>query len=291
MIKAIDIEIIKKNLPKDYELLYRIESKNVFIVKRESRKYIIKFIDIHQCDIEHLEMMLKLEHKGICNLVEYKQVENYYMLTCDYIEGISLYEHIQENGVMDEMDMSSLVVQLAETLNYMHCHPKTIIHRDINPKNIIISKSGPVIIDLDTSRSFDRDKSTDTVAIGVIGFIAPEQYGFSQSTIRSDVYSLGVVAAYCLTGKYPKFNNHELMLVNCKVSKYTMSGLKKMTAFSPKDRPQTMKQVIKIIKKSNNRLKSLLLPTAIISIILLSTLANETRKIKHRYPEGVDDNS
>lgn len=73
-------------------------------------------------------------------------------------------------------------------------HKLNIVHRDIQPKNIIITNEGSLkIIDFDISRKENENATHDTTLLGTVGYAAPEQYGFAQTTNRSDIYSIGAV--------------------------------------------------------------------------------------------------
>lgn len=91
--------------------------------------------------------------------------------------------------------------------------PAPIIHRDLKPSNIMVEgwDDGPApagrlrvtIIDLGIARSWHADGSADTTHLGTRGYAPPEQFGFGQTDVRSDVYALGVLLAFCCTGEDP----------------------------------------------------------------------------------------
>lgn len=83
-------------------------------------------------------------------------------------------------------------IALCEGLAPMH--KLNLVHRDIQPKNIIITNEGSLkIIDFDISRKENENATHDTTLLGTVGYAAPEQYGFAQTTNRSDIYSIGAV--------------------------------------------------------------------------------------------------
>ena len=83
-------------------------------------------------------------------------------------------------------------------------HRCSLVHRDINANNILITTDGNVkIIDYGIVRLFDKSKSTDTVILGTPGYAAPEQFGFTQSDSRTDIYALGVLMNVMMTGRLP----------------------------------------------------------------------------------------
>lgn len=127
----------------------------------------------------------------------------------EYIQGITLETYIEQFGCLD-LDAAGRVIEyLCRTLEKLHSHIPPIVHRDIKPTNVMLQgdfKKGQGIvsvylIDFNTARVFDAERNRDTELIGTRGFAAPEQYGFSQSDARTDIYGLGVLLNYMLCGK------------------------------------------------------------------------------------------
>lgn len=82
-------------------------------------------------------------------------------------------------------------MQLCKGLKNLH--QRDIIHRDINLNNIMLTNDGVVkLVDFDTVRIFKYDQNFDTTYLGTKGFAPPEQYGFSQTDARTDIYALGM---------------------------------------------------------------------------------------------------
>ena len=82
-------------------------------------------------------------------------------------------------------------------------HSIGAVHRDVKPENIILRGDNAVLIDFDAARFHKPENSADTQILGTTGFAAPEQYGLSQSDIRTDIYALGVLINVMLTGEHP----------------------------------------------------------------------------------------
>lgn len=119
----------------------------------------------------------------------------------EYIEGTTLDEFIKSNSVT-ERDITDMAIKLADIMRIMHESEPAVIHRDIKPKNIIVRKDGTLaLIDFGISRLYKAGEDADTVLSGTADFAAPEQYGFMQTDIRSDMYSYGIVLAWMLTGR------------------------------------------------------------------------------------------
>lgn len=83
-------------------------------------------------------------------------------------------------------------------------HANGFVHRDIKPENIMITNNGTVkLIDFNASRIYDKNKSSDTISLGTIGYASPEQLGINQSDARTNIYALGVLLNVMLTGEHP----------------------------------------------------------------------------------------
>lgn len=121
---------------------------------------------------------------------------------CEYIEGTTLEDAVTRSRLYSEPEVKNIIAQLCDGLSVLH--KNGIIHRDITPSNIMINAAGQVkIIDYDIGRTVKRGQAADTQVLGTPGFAAPEQFGFSQTDERADIYSCGVLMNYLLTGYLP----------------------------------------------------------------------------------------
>ena len=111
-----------------------------------------------------------------------------------------------------------------------------LIHRDIKPSNLMLSGDEVVLIDLGIARTFASDAAVDTARLGTRGFAPPEQFGFGQTDVRSDVYALGMLLFYLLTGQVPEPANVERVLRENGVSQAVRSVVLKAAAFDPASR-------------------------------------------------------
>lgn len=169
----------------------------------------------------------------------------------EYIQGITLETYIEQFGCLD-LDAAGRVIEyLCRTLEKLHRHIPPIVHRDIKPTNIMLQgdfKKGHGIvsvylIDFNTARVFDAERNRDTELIGTRGFAAPEQYGFSQSDARTDIYGLGVLLNYMLCGKLIRdgiYADHQ------EVSQI----IRKATQIDPEKRYQTAEEMLDAMQQS-----------------------------------------
>ena len=125
-----------------------------------------------------------------------------FVVVCDFIPGENLEEFVAGHGRVGEKDACTIVAQLCEAVAALHAHG--IIHRDISPLNIVMAADGVHLIDLGIARFRTEGGTHDTTQLGTRGFASPEQCGYAQTDARSDVYSLGRVLGYLLTGVRPE---------------------------------------------------------------------------------------
>ncbi len=118
----------------------------------------------------------------------------------EFIEGDNL-GFLLEGALFTPRETRDIVRQLCQALWVLHS--MTAVHRDIKPENVILRGKDAVLIDFDAARLHKPGAETDTQVLGTTGFAAPEQYGLSQSDVRTDIYSLGVLINVMLTGEHP----------------------------------------------------------------------------------------
>ena len=115
----------------------------------------------------------------------------------EYVPGDTLSE-LAERRSFTEKEVLEIGLQLCDQLDVLHSMDPPVIHRDIKPQNVVIRPDGKaVLIDYGIAR-VRSDNETDTVAFGTQGFAPPEQYGYSQTDARSDIYSLGILLNWLL---------------------------------------------------------------------------------------------
>ena len=115
----------------------------------------------------------------------------------EYVPGETLSE-LAERRSFSEKEVLEIGLQLCDQLDVLHSMDPPVIHRDIKPQNVVIRPDGKaVLIDYGIAR-VRSDNETDTVAFGTQGFAPPEQYGYSQTDARSDIYSLGILLNWLL---------------------------------------------------------------------------------------------
>lgn len=199
------------------EVIYSSEKCEILCCEStEGKRYIRKNKGI---DSQTAELLIQVNSPYIARLVEYGKD---YTIS-EYAEGVPLTEaHITPDRI------PQIFIELCEGLSALH--KARIIHRDIKPSNIILGDDGHVkLIDFDAARTLKPAADKDTVFVGTDGFAPPEQYGFTQTDQRSDIYALGITMKVLLGEDY----HH---------SRYRRI-IEKCTRFSPEYRYKSMDKV------------------------------------------------
>ncbi len=150
-----------------------------------------------------------LNHPNIVRAYDIDVDDNLNFLVMEFIDGASLQEIVKRSGPLDPLRACHYIYQSA--LGLQHAHEKAgLVHRDIEPGNILVDRSGIVkILDMGLARFFhDEDdiltRKYDETVLGTADYLAPEQALDSHEVdIRADVYSLGGTFYFCLTGRTP----------------------------------------------------------------------------------------
>ena len=203
-----------------------------------------------QSDINEAALLRGLEYKGIPSFESFgDNLENPNFSVRKYIDGVPLNEYLTESDYTDEHQAVNIIIKLCDILTFLHTQLIPIIHRDIKPSNIIINPENNEItlIDFGIARKYSENAESDTTYFGTHRFAPPEQFGFAQTDCRTDIYSLGVVMRYWLTGttdRKIKIDNKQLERIAAKC-----------TALAPEARFQSAEALKKALNHYKHRIK------------------------------------
>ena len=142
-----------------------------------------------------------LSHPNIVNIYDVGEENGIYYIVMELIEGITLKKYIERRKKLEIRESIEVAMQVARGLEAAHA--EHIIHRDIKPQNIMISKDGKVKV---TDFGIARAASSQTISsntMGSVHYISPEQARGGYCDERSDIYSLGITLYEMLTGRVP----------------------------------------------------------------------------------------
>jgi serine/threonine protein kinase len=177
-----------------------------FIMQEKSTDdlYVLKTHKISETAASDEEKLLRgLKHKGLPKFEEAIEQDGVLYTLRRYIEGEPLSEFLDGLQDADVSQAVDVLLSLCDILIYLHSQPEPIIHRDIKPSNIIVNprNNSVMLIDFGIARKYNKTAEQDTTYFGTQQFAPPEQYGFAQTDCRSDIYSVGVLMRYWLTGE------------------------------------------------------------------------------------------
>lgn len=223
-----------------YEVISVIKQSNkgsVYLAKVEGYTFPVIVKQLKRGNRKVFEALQALENEYVPQIYQLEETEEGLLVAEEYIEGELLSEYLMGRA-LTESQYISIAKQLCYGLGKLHRCVPPVIHRDIKPSNIIVNSEGIVkIIDFDSSRQYKEESESDTRLLGTEKYAAPEQYGFSQTDCRSDIYSLGIVF-----GMFPKFASE-------KRKRLWKKMVEKCTLFAPESRYQSVEEVAQEIKK------------------------------------------
>lgn len=175
----------------------------------------------------------------------------------DYVPGPTLEQVVAERGRLQQSEAVNLAQQICEAVQELH--RLGVLHRDLTPANIIVADDGAHIIDLGIARPLTdtANRNRDTTALGTYGFASPEQYGFAPTDVRSDIYSLGRILGFMLTGVYPDDTRYTPLLSDdLHVTPRLRAIVERATAFEPSARYQNVTQFARALTSPSDPVDS-----------------------------------
>jgi len=144
-----------------------------------------------------------LSHPNIVEMYDVGEDNGNYFIVMEYIEGKTLKQLLKKRGCLTLSEAIDIMLQLTDGMS--HAHDSYIIHRDLKPQNIMISDDGGIkITDFGVAMALNETQLTQTNSVmGTVHYLPPEQASGKGSTIRSDIYSMGIIFYELLTGILP----------------------------------------------------------------------------------------
>ena len=243
-----------------YECLKESEDSSTFLVKETATGIlcVLKWGRNRQAEFlrNEIEIMKKMADRklsGIPKAYRIFEENGKVYLVREYIEGMSLAQMVLQKGGISEAEIYRISRKICQTAEQFQNPDEPMIHRDIKPENIVVTPGDEVVfIDFGTMRSYKKDGSRDTFVVGTRGTAAPEQYGYTQTDQRTDVYAIGQTMLYMVSESY-EMNQ----LSECAVSRRMKKIIEKACSFEPDKRYGDAAQLRRAVEKcqANNRKK------------------------------------
>ena len=238
-------------LPPGLEKQYSLQSclkdgeRQVYLARdREGRPAVLKRQPAGREDTLRAEydLLQQLQHPQLPRPLAYLQWEGTEYLVREYVEGISLAERVDAQGPLTPGQVREVTMSLCQVLDHLHRQDPPVICRDIKPQNVVMDTSGCCyLIDLGAARRYRAEQREDTVFLGTRITAPPEQFGYQQTDQRSDVYSLGMLMRFLLSGSYDPLPG-----------RVGQGGLirviRRCTAFAPQNRYPSVRAVCRALK-------------------------------------------
>lgn len=270
--------LVGKILNERYEILevvgtggmatvYKAECKllNRFVAVKVLKDSLRYDVDLKEKFNREAQAAAKLSHNNIVSIFDVGEIEGLNYIVMEYIDGITLQEYISQNKPIHWKVARNIAIQIGMALE--HAHANGIIHRDIKPHNILITKDNVIKVSdfgiacAVTSETVDASK--DSSAIGSVYYISPEQARGGYVTETTDIYSLGVIMYEMVTGQLPFDGDTAVAIamkkieqepVNCKVVNLDVPQdmaeiVMRAIAKDPAARFQTSQELLIALKK------------------------------------------
>lgn len=217
-------------------------NKNTVVVYNDylQRQMILKILPRQNLPV--LKDIMKIKHPNLMEIYDVMDDGINCNCLCEFVFGNNLDKIVYTKMGVDPKIAEKWMVQLCNGVETLH--QKNIIHRDITPNNVMIDYEGNIkLIDFNISREKKQNASRDTTVMGTAGYASPEQFGFTQTGFGADIYAMGVLLNFMLTGKMP---NEKL----CS-GKYA-SIVKKATQIKEEDRYSNVYQMELALQGNGN---------------------------------------
>ena len=221
-------EYIEKIL-QAYSLVGRLSQKNgcgvLHLKNRKSGTDLVLRSFPHS--VAAYEKLQNIRHINLPEIYDVLEMDDGQIVLEEYIDGLTVAQ-VMEIDKYRSSGALKVLLGLCDALTVLH--NRGIVHRDVKPENVIVEKSGRVVlIDFNASR-IESGASKDTVIMGTVGYASPEQLGLAQTDARTDIYAIGVLYNVMLTGQHPS-----VTIAPGKAGRI----VRKCTAVNPNERYQT----------------------------------------------------
>ena len=220
-----------------YSLVSVLSSKNDCQVLRlrnrlTDQQLVLRSFPRH---LEAYELLCGIRCENLPEIYDALDLDDGQIVLEEYIDGITVAQ-VMETGRYRCRGAKQVLFRVCHGLRVLH--DLGLVHRDVKPENVMIEKTGRVVlIDFNASRTLS-EAPRDTVIMGTVGYASPEQLGLSQSDARTDIYAAGILLNVMLTGQHP---------TECFAKGRMGRIVKKCTYLNPGQRFQTVRQLIQAL--------------------------------------------
>ena len=219
-------------------------TQRVFLVDADGAEqgpFIRKFISRQAGMGAAYALLYEAQRAGRCfrylpDVIECYATQDCLAVVMEHVSGATLQDVVMRCGPSLRL-AEDVFPHLCEAASELHeCFSSPIIHRDFKPTNVILSGSALTVIDFGIAREYKQGVQADTTHFGTRSYAPPEQFGFGQTTVRSDVYALGMVLWFCLTGQTPDEHARQEGFKHRNVPEFVRQVIVRATDLNPERR-------------------------------------------------------
>ena len=183
----------------EIRLLKESSRGSVYLIRHKSTRK--PFVLRHFTgNAEVYRKLLDISCPNLPKVLEVASRNDVHLVLEEYVQGDTL-DFMLRDALFSPEETRDIVTQVCQALWVLHS--MDAVHRDVKLENVILRGSDALLIDFDAARLHKPEYESDTRILGTEGYAAPEQYGLSQTDIRTDIYAVGVLMNVMLTGKHP----------------------------------------------------------------------------------------
>lgn len=211
------------------DIIYESDTVTIYVAEHifMSAKRVIKKIlkkSIRQDSFySEVKVLRNLRHPNIPIIYDTMEDSFAYYIIEEYIAGETLEAFISKTGILSEEKIADIGIKLCRVVSYLHCQkPIPVLFLDIHPKNILISQDEIFLVDFGSSY-YEGEARKREWLLGTVGYAAPEQYSRNSLDVRADIYGIGAVLHFLITGrseiedalslKFPKHISEKMKMI------------------------------------------------------------------------------
>lgn len=266
---------------------------------------------------QETDLLKEIKHTYLPQVLDFIEQDGQAFTVMDFISGSDLEKLAKSGHKFRSKEIIKIATQLCEAVSYLHTRKPPIIHSDIKPANVMLSENGDIcLIDFNVSLAFEKNVS---VIGGTVGFAPPEQLGIPIGDIkngigdtlpikkiqpvvneRSDVYSIGALLQFLVTGEMPAKNYKTASISKyAKVPDGLVQIIRKATMLEPSKRYKNASEMliaVKNINKLDRRYRAIKIRRSIVTVIAVILMAGSVvlnregvRKLAEEHEEKYQD--
>lgn len=189
------------------DIIYESDTVTVYLAEHiymKAKRVIKKILRKSICQnsfFSEINVLKSIRHPHIPIIYDVEEDNRAYYIIEEYMEGQNLDTYVRERGIMCQQDVIDTGIKICRIVEFLHCQkPIPVLFLDIHPKNILINNNEIFLVDFGSSYYLSETEKR-TLLLGAVGYAAPEQYSYGTLDERADIYGIGAVLYFLMTGR------------------------------------------------------------------------------------------